>query len=109
MRIHALILALGASALLTAGCASNEEPAKQAVASAETALNQVRPQAAKLVPEQLQVADDKLAALKIGLAKEHYKEVLAESKKLNAEVVTLHDAIVAKQTQLAAATHEWKT
>jgi len=108
MRIHALILALGASALLTAGCASNEEPAKQAVASAETALNQVRPQAAKLVPEQLQAADDKLAALKIGLAKEHYKEVLAEAKQLNGEVVTLNDAVVAKQTQLAAATHEWE-
>ena len=108
MRIPALILALGASALLAVGCARNEEPAKQAVDSAETALNQVRPEAAKVVPEQLQAADDKLAALKIGLAKEHYKEVLAEAKKFNAEVVTLHDTVVAKQTQLAAATHEWE-
>jgi len=108
MRIPALILALCASALLATGCARNEEPAKQAVVSAETALNQVRPKAAQYLPDELHAIDAKLAELKAKLAKEEYKAVLAESKDFNAEVVALNDAVVAKQTQLAAATHEWE-
>jgi len=108
MRIQALILALGAIALLATGCARNEEPAKQAVISSETALNQVRPKAAQYLPEELQTVDAKLAELKAKLAKEEYKAVISESKDFNAEVIALNDAVVAKQTQLAAATHEWE-
>lgn len=108
MRISALLLALCASVLVAAGCARDEEPARQAVASAETALNEVRAEAAQFAPEQLQSAEGKLAELKADFAKEEYKEVLAESKTFNAEVIALNDVIIAKQTQLAAATHEWE-
>ena len=82
MRIPALLLALCASVLVAVGCARDEEPARQAVASAETALNEVRAEAAQFAPEQLQTAEGKLAELKADLAKEEYKEVLAEVEDL---------------------------
>ena len=45
MRFPTVILALGASVLIATGCARDREPAQNAVTAAETALNQVRPQA----------------------------------------------------------------
>ncbi|HET9865202.1 MAG TPA: hypothetical protein VFP37_17305, partial [Steroidobacteraceae bacterium] len=101
-------MALATSALLAAGCASKEEPAKQAVASAEAALNQVQPDAQTYAPEQFQVAEMDLDAMKDQLAKQEYKAVLKAVPKINDDVKLLHEVIVAKRTQLAAATHEWE-
>jgi hypothetical protein len=101
-------MALATSALLAAGCASKEEPAKQAVASAEAALNQVKPDAQKFAPEQLQAAETDLDAMKEQLARQEYKSVLAAGPKINEELKLLQEAIVSKRTQFAAATHEWE-
>ena len=108
MRITALILALGAFALVTIGCANKEEPATRAVQSAEAALNEVRPDASKYVPGQLQATEARLATIKADLAQEKYKEVLTAVPKFVEETQALQDAAVARQTQEAAATHEWE-
>lgn len=108
MRIPALILALGASALIAAGCARDKEPAQNAVASAETALNQVRPQAQQFAPEHLKDVEGELATMKENLAREKYRAVLDGAKAFNADVTALNDAVVAKQTQVAAANREWE-
>jgi len=108
MRNSAFILALGVSTLLGVGCASKEQPATQAVASAEAALNDVRPDAARYVPDQLQAEDAKLAALKQDLAKKDYDAVLTKAPKFREEVAALEDSAVSRQTQLAAATREWQ-
>lgn len=104
----AFLLAVCASALIATGCSRDKEPAQQAVASAETALNQVRPQAQQYAPEQLQTLETELDTMKKNLENQEYKAVLRDSKTFNADVVALNDAVVAKQTQLAAATHEWE-
>ena len=101
-------LAVCASALIATGCSRDKEPAQQAVASAETALNQVRPQAQQYAPEHLQTVETELDTMKKNLENQEYKAVLRDSKTFNADVVALNDAVVAKQTQLAAATHEWE-
>src|SRR4249919_1966585 len=102
------LLAVTATALLLAGCASKEVPATNVVSSAEAALASIRPDAAKYAPEQLQVAEAELAKAKADLAKKHYQQVLAAAPNINREVTTLRDAVVGKQTQLAAATNEWQ-
>jgi len=107
MRIPALILALCANALLIA-CASREEPAQQLIVSAETAINESRADAQKFTPDLLQEADAALAQAKQDFAEEDYKAVLAAQPVLNQKVTSMRDSIVATQTAMAAATHEWE-
>ena len=109
MRNCRILLALAASTLMFAGCSSKEEPAKQVVASAETNLAQIREQGAEFAPEQLAVAEANLAAAKENLTWEKYQDVLDKAPELNQSVNSLKDAVVAKQTQMAAATHEWES
>jgi hypothetical protein len=107
MRIPALILALSANAMLLA-CASREEPARQVITSAETAINDTRPDAEKYAPEQLQAADAALAQAKQDFAKEDYQDVLDAAPKLNEAVTMMRDTVIGTQTAMAAATHEWE-
>ena len=107
MRIPALVI-LSSAALLAFGCASKEEPAKQAVASVDTALNDVRPNAQKYAPDQLKAAEASFANLKRDLSNEKYKTVLLHAQDVNKEVGALKEIVVGKQTQDAAATREWE-
>ena len=90
------------------GCANKEEPAKQIVAGAEATLAPVRNDAAIFAPEQLKDAEAKLAAAKDNITWEKYQDVLDQAPALNASVVAVKEAVVSKQTQMAAATHEWE-
>ena len=105
----ALVIAMAATTHLVTGCASKEEPAAQAVMSVEASLAEVRVDAAKFAPEDLKAAEAKLAKLKSELANEKYKHVLGDSSQLTQEVATLKEVVVSKQTQDAAATHEWES
>ena len=107
MRLSTLV-AIAATTILFTGCANNEEPARQALASAEASLAEVRVDAAKFAPEELQVAEARLAKAKENLAKEEYKDVLGDATQLTKETATLKEVVVSKQTQVAAATHEWE-
>lgn len=108
MRIHTVLMAAAATVLVAAGCASKEEPAAQAVASAEAALTEIRPDAVKYAPQELEAADASLAKLKQKLEKEEFKEVLADAPQLGNQVTLLKETVISKQTQMAAATHEWE-
>jgi hypothetical protein len=108
MRSWNVLLAVTASTLLLAGCSSKEEPAKQIVAGAEATLAPVREDAAVYAPDQLKVAEENLAKAKENITWEKYQAVLDDAPALNQSVVVLKDAVVSKQTQLAAATHEWE-
>jgi hypothetical protein len=103
-----IFLALAACTMVLAGCASKEEPAKQVVAGAEANLAPLREDASIYAPEQLQIAENNLAAAKENITWEKYQDVLDKAPELNQSVITLKETVVAKQTQLAAATHEWE-
>jgi chromosome segregation ATPase len=109
MRISKTLMGLAASTILFAGCASQEEPATQAVTAVELSLSEVRVDAAKFAPEELNAAETKLAKIKGDLAKEDYKDVLAGSSELTKDVALLKEVVVSKQTQFAAATNEWES
>ena len=103
-----ILAAIVAGTLLGSGCANNEEPARQALASAEASLAEVRVDAAKYAPEELQQVESRLARAKDDLAKEEYKDVLGGATQLTKETATLKEVVVSKQTQAVAATHEWE-
>jgi hypothetical protein len=103
------LLAISATALLLGACASNEEPARQALAAAETSLAEIRVDAAKYAPNELQDAESRLAKAKDDLAKKEYKDVLGGATQLTKETATLKEIVVSKQTQAVAATHEWES
>ena len=103
------LLAIAATALLLGGCANNEEPARQALASAEASLAEIRVDAAKYAPTELETAESRLAKVKEDLAKKEYKDVLGGATQLTKETATLKEIVVSKQTQAVAATHEWES
>lgn len=103
------VLAAIVSTIAFSGCANNEEPARQALASAEASLEEVRVDAAKYAPEELQQAEARLARVKEDLAKKEYKDVLGGATQLTKETATLKEVVVSKQTQSVAATHEWES
>lgn len=107
MRNSNIVWAAGAAVLVLAGCESKQMPATQVVAQADAALVEIRPEAATLAPQQLQVAEADLAQAKADLANKKYSAVIAIVPKFNQDVATLKDAVVAHQTQLAAAANEW--
>ncbi len=109
MRTSKALIAFAAATLLVTGCASKEEPARQAVASAEASLAEVREDAATYAPEDLKNVEASLATLKEHLAWKDYEDVLARAPQLNTEVNALKELVVAQQTQIAAATNEWET
>jgi outer membrane lipoprotein-sorting protein len=109
MRISTALMGVAASAFLFTGCASNEEPARQALSAAEASLAEIRVDAAKFAPDELQSAEERLAKVKQDLAKEEYKDVLGGATQLTKETATLKEIVVSKQTQAVAATHEWES
>jgi hypothetical protein len=109
MRISKALMGIAAAMVLMTGCANDEEPARAAVASAEASIAEVRVDGAKFAPEELKAAEASLAKAKADLADKEYRHVLAGSTLVTQQVAKLKEAIVSKQTQHAAATHEWET
>ena len=107
MGIRTSFLSLAAVTLLAA-CGNQEGPARNSVTVVEASVAEVREDAAKFAPEELKAVDIKLAALKEGVEKEHYKSVLTGASELTKEVAFLKETVISKKTQNAAATNEWE-
>jgi hypothetical protein len=91
------------AAVLVAGCQNQRAPAEQAVASAESALTNIRDMANRYAPEQLQAVDAQLSNVKDSLSKGDYQGVLAAMPALNSAIAGLKDAATAKQQEVEAA------
>jgi hypothetical protein len=104
-----LLATLAAVALV--GCDTQKAPAEQAVASAETALGAIRDSAQKYAPEQLQIVDKELTAMKDSLAKGNYRAVLDAAPTVNSSIAGLKDIAdnkkVAADAALAKAKDAW--
>ena len=107
MRNFNIVWTMSAVALMLGGCESKQIPATEVVSQADAALADLRADGTTLAPQQLQVAEADLARAKADLADKKYQAVIAIVPKFNQDVATLKDAVVAKQTQLAAASNEW--
>lgn len=102
-------LALCATALLAAGCASQKEPATKAIADAESALSAVRDDAAKYAGSDLQNVESTLSGLKDDFNKGDFKAVVAGAPALMGAISTLKDTTGAKKAEAMAAMEKAKT
>jgi hypothetical protein len=89
-----------------AGCASQKEPAEQAVAAIEKSLEGSGAMLQKYVPERYEEISASIAALRDNLAKENYGDVVAEAP---AVVDALRKAVGESQIQKAKAQVEMET
>ena len=109
MKVTNVLMALTASAMLMTGCMSQKDPAANAVAQAEAAVADLRVDGAKFAPDELKTTEATLAKMKANLAKQDYKDVVADVPQFNKEVATLKETLVGRQTQVIAATREWES
>ena len=106
-------LAASMTALIVFGCASQKEPAEQAVANINAALGSAHDAAAKYAPDGLQSVEAQVATLKDNLSKGDYKKVLADAPAVTTALANLQQAAIAKQeeadTQLAQTKQQWRS
>lgn len=104
MRIHKLsFVAVVATALLAAGCASQKEPATQALSAVETALSAIKEEAGKYAPEQLAAVEKRVGELKDSLQKGDYAAILASAPALTGDVASLKKAAEDRKAEVMAA------
>lgn len=70
---------IAAAAVGLAGCASQKEPAEQALAAIDKTLEGSGAQVQKYLPERYQEIEAKVAALRDALAQENYGDVVADA------------------------------
>jgi hypothetical protein len=108
-----LTASVAALIVLACACASQKEPAEQAVANVSTALGNAHDAAAKYAPDELQSVEAQVATLKNELSKGDYKTVLADAPAVTTAISNLQKAAIAKQgeadTKLAQTKQQWRT
>ena len=106
MRLRILIAA-GAAALALAGC-SQRDPAAEAIAAAENALNAVYEDAEKYVPERYAEVKGELVAARKAFDEERYADAIAAVKDVPAHAEALgKEAAAAKEKHVAALNADW--
>lgn len=90
------------------GCASQEEPARQAVTDLEASFAQVGEMSTKYLPDAHQAMQDEIDALKADIAAGEFDSVISKAPGLSAGLRKLQaDAIVARAGFREAMTREW--
>src|SRR4051812_35581200 len=89
MRIARITLPLVAAMLFIAGCASQKEPAEQAVSKVEAALAEVRADAEKYAADDLKSVDDQVNSLKKKIADQDYGAALIAAPSVSSAVAQL--------------------
>ena len=89
---------------MCAACSSDKGPAELALKAAEEAINAVKGEAVKYIPDQVKSIEDALAAAKEKFGKKDYKAALEEAKGIADKAKGLVAAAKAKQEEL---TKDW--
>jgi hypothetical protein len=97
-------------AILLVACASQMEPAKNALDNINSILNSASTEAQKYVPDQLAEAQAKVAALSASFEKKDYAAVVAGAPAVLTEVKGLAGAAAAKKDEMVKALgSEWRS
>jgi hypothetical protein len=94
------LLTLAAAALLLAGCADYQTPAKDTLDKAEASLENVARDAAKYAPEELKTLQDELAAAKASYDKGDYEKALLSARQLASKIPDLATAAGKKKNEV---------
>jgi hypothetical protein len=105
-------LAAGVAAMLMLACSSQKDPAEQAIAKIDNALDAVHDTAAKYSPDSLQAVQSKVTSIKQSFAKGDYAGVLAAAPEVNTAIADLRKEASAKSAEadaaLAKVKQEWR-
>jgi len=102
-----ILIAAGAAALALAAC-SQRDPAAEAIAAAENALNAVYEDAEKYVPERYAEVKGELVAARKAFDEERYADAIAAVKDVPAHAEALgKEAAAAKEKHVAALNADW--
>lgn len=105
----ALSAAIFAAALLAiGGCASQKEPAEQALAAIEKTFGESGAQIQKYIPDRHKELSDRIAALREALAKEDYGDVVSDAVSVTDDLRrSVADARIKGAQEKAAMQEEW--
>jgi hypothetical protein len=92
-----------AMVLMMSGCSSDKGPAEQAIKAAETAIEPLKGEAAKIVPDKVKSLQDALSSAKDKFGKKDYKGALADAQAIPGKVKEVLDAATAKKAELTKA------
>lgn len=92
-------------AVALGACSSAKAPAEQAIKAAEEALNAVKAEAMKYIPEQVKKAEDALKAAKDNFEKRDYPAAAAAAKEVAAKAKDLVTGAAARKAEL---TKSWE-
>jgi hypothetical protein len=102
----AIGIALAIAVLALAACESADKaPAAAALTAAQTAIDAVKTEAMKYVPDQVKSVDDALATAKANFEKKDYKAALAGAQDVAARAKELGAAAATKKAEL---TKSWE-
>ena len=93
-------IALVVVVLFAAGCAGNSKPAEEAIKAAEAAIDSVKGEAAKYIPDQVKGLEEGLKTAKDAFAKKDYTAALNAVKDLPGKAKELAAAAAAKKIEL---------
>jgi len=88
------------TAIMLTACARDKAPAEQALKAAEEAINAIKVEAVKYVPDQVNSLESTLSGLKDKFAKGDYKAVITEAKALADQANQVAAAATAKKDEL---------
>ncbi|HUN54529.1 MAG TPA: hypothetical protein VMU29_05175 [Smithella sp.] len=103
-KILSLAIVMFVSAFFLISCSRDKDPADLAIKAAETAINATKDDAAKIVPDQVKLLEDSLAAAKEKFAKGEYKAALDEATLLPVKAKGVMAAAKIKKEEL---TKKW--
>jgi hypothetical protein len=99
-KILSLTIVMLVSAFFLISCSRDKDPADLAIKAAETAINATKAEAVKMVPDQVKLLDDSLAAAKEKFAKGEYKAALDEATLLPIKAKGVMAAAKVKKEEL---------
>ena len=103
--VYSFIIMILAAALLAACGSRDKGPAETALKAAEAAINSLKGEASKYMPDQVASLESALASARDKFSKGDYKAVLSEAPALTSKAQEIASAAAAKKAEL---TKSWE-
>jgi PBP1b-binding outer membrane lipoprotein LpoB len=94
------VLMIVAAGLILTGCSKAKEQAEAALKAAEKAISEVKPEAEKLVPDQIKALEAALNGAKEKFGKKDYSAALSDAQAIPGKVKDLVASMSAKKDEL---------
>jgi len=96
------LLMLVMAGLIVLGCSNMKGKTETALTAAEKAISDARPEAEKIVPDQLKAVEDILAGAKDKFGKGDYAAALSDAQTIPGKVTEMVASLAAKKEELTA-------